>query len=106
VFPERSDIWKPLQADPNALNSGWGLSGVGRLKHGITYEQATVDLTRIHKGLIATVSKDNEFTVVLLIACTNIAALIAGPLLLTRSRYWCTHGHRSIESPNHSSVAK
>jgi putative ABC transport system permease protein len=103
VFPERSDLWKPLQADPNALNSGWGLSGVGRLKHGVTYEQATADLTRIHKGLIATVSKDNEFTfpvltplrvrylgdyrevskvlltavaVVLLIACTNIAALM------------------------------
>jgi len=103
VFPEKSDIWKPLQADPNPQNSGWGLSGIGRLKHGITYEQATADLTRIHKGLIASVSKDNEFTfpvltplrvrylgdyrvvskvlltavaVVLLIACTNIAALM------------------------------
>jgi putative ABC transport system permease protein len=103
VFPEKSDVWKPLQADPNSQNSGWGLSGIGRLKHGVTYEQATADLTRIHKSLIATGSKDNEFTfpvltplrvrylgdyrevskvlltavaVVLLIACTNIAALM------------------------------
>ncbi|HEV3197694.1 MAG TPA: ABC transporter permease [Bryobacteraceae bacterium] len=103
VFPDKCDLWKPLQADPDAKNSSWYLNGIGRLKHGVTYQQATADLTRIHKGLIASGRKDNEFTspvltplrarylgdyrdvskvllaavaVVLLIACSNIAALM------------------------------
>jgi predicted permease len=103
VFPEKCDLWRPLQADLNSQDTSWYLSGIGRLKHGVTYEQATADLTRIHKSLIASGHKDNEITspvltplrvrylgdyrdvskvllaavgVVLLIACGNIAALM------------------------------
>jgi len=103
VFPDKCDIWRPLRADANPQDSSWYLSGIGRLKHGVTYEQATADLTRIHKSLIASGRKDNEITfpvltslrvrnlgdyrdvskvllvavgVVLLIACGNIAALM------------------------------
>lgn len=92
-----------MQADPDPKNTGWYLSGIGRLKHGVTYQQATADLTRIHKGLIAAGRKANEITspvltplrvrnlgdyrdvskvlmaavaVVLVIACSNIAALL------------------------------
>jgi len=103
VFPERCDIWRPLRADPNPQDSSWYLSGIGRLKPGVTYAEAAADLTRIHKSLIAAGRTDNEITfpvltdlrvrnlgdyrdvskvllvavgVVLLIACGDIAALM------------------------------
>ena len=103
LFPDKCDLWQPLQADPDPKNTSWYLDGIGRLKHGVTYQQATADLTRIHKGLMAAGRKGNEITfpvltplrvrylgdyrdvskvllaavaVVLLIACGNIAALM------------------------------
>lgn len=104
VFPDRSDIWVPLASDPDPSKSnGWYLSGLGRLKRGVSIEQASADLLRVHKAMIPSGWKDNEITspiltllrdrylgdfrtvsrillgavaVVLLIACVNIAALI------------------------------
>jgi predicted permease len=103
VFPQQSDVWMPLQADPGPNSDGWSLDGVGRLKRGVTYGQATADLTRIHKSLIASEHRPNQATfpvltplrvrylgdyrdvskvllvavaVVLLIACSNIASLM------------------------------
>jgi predicted permease len=103
VFPDRADIWVPLQADRNPADTGWYLGGVGRLKRGVSAEQAAADLLRVHKAMIASGWKDNEITspiltplrdrylgdfrmvsrillggvaVVLLIACVNIAALM------------------------------
>ncbi|HYL78233.1 MAG TPA: ABC transporter permease [Bryobacteraceae bacterium] len=104
VLPDRVDVWTPLAADPDPKKSnGWYLSGVGRLKHGVSMEQASADLTRIHKAMIGEGQKVNEITspvltplrerylgdyrsvsrillggvaVVLLIACVNIAALM------------------------------
>jgi predicted permease len=96
------DIWVPLAADPNDRH-GWSLRGMGRLKPGVTVEQARADLTRIHRALIAEGRKDNAITtptvmplndrslgtfrpagnlllgasgIVLLIACANIAGLM------------------------------
>ena len=84
-------------------STGWYLSGIGRLKHGVSAEQASADLLRIHKAAIQSGQKVNEITspiltplrdrylgnfrtvshillggvgVVLLIACVNIAALM------------------------------
>ena len=101
VFPDRTDLWTPLQPDPSR-NSGYYLSGVGRLKPGVSIEQARADLLRIHKAM-ASEHKVNEITspvltplrdrylgdfktvshvllgavgVVLLIVCVNIAALM------------------------------
>jgi predicted permease len=104
IFPDRAEIWVPLA--PNAaegLNHGWGGHGIGRLKPGVTVQQASADLLRVHRSLIATGQKVNEITspiltsmrtrylgdyrmaseillvavgVVLLIACVNIAALM------------------------------
>ncbi|MGD0297005.1 MAG: ABC transporter permease [Bryobacteraceae bacterium] len=104
VFPDRAEIWVPLGADRDpAKSTGWYLSGVGRLKHGVSQERAAADLLRIHKAKIASGWKDNEITspiltplrdrylgdfrivsrillgavaLVLLIACVNIAALM------------------------------
>lgn len=102
VYPDQADLWVPLAADPNDQHSGWYLQGVGRMKPGVTLDQAKADLTRVHKGMIPT-RKVNEITepvamplrerylgdyrlvtqvllgavgLVLLIACVNIAGLM------------------------------
>src|SRR6185295_1885744 len=102
TFPDQAELWTPLALDPKATD-GWYLSGIGRLKPGVTIEQAYADLLRVHKGMIATGAKVNDITfpkvmplrdrylgdfrpvgrvllggvgVVLLIACVNIAALM------------------------------
>jgi len=103
VFPSNVDLWSPLQADPKNQGS-WYLNGVGRLKPGVTIQQAQADLTRIHKGMIEGEKNSvNNITspvlmplrdrylgdyrdatnillagvgVVLLIACVNIAGLM------------------------------
>jgi predicted permease len=102
VFPDRTDLWTPLAADPNNGNSYY-VSGVGRLKPGVSLEQARADLQRVHKAMISDGRKVNEITspvvmplrdrylgdfktvshallsavgMVLLIVCVNIAALM------------------------------
>lgn len=101
-FPEAIDLWVPLAADPNRAGS-WYLRGIGRLKSGVTVEQARADLTRIHQAQIQAGRKENAITsptvmplrdryvgelrtagnvllgavgIVLLIACANIAGLM------------------------------
>jgi predicted permease len=54
VFPDHADVWMPLAADPADDSTGYFLSGVGRLKAGVTIEQARADLMRIHKAAIPT----------------------------------------------------
>jgi putative ABC transport system permease protein len=104
VLPDRAVLWTPLAADPDPKNStGWYLNGVGRLKPGVSAEQAGADLSRVHKSVIKSDKDVNAITspiltplrdrylgnfrtvsrillgavaVVLLIACVNIAALM------------------------------
>jgi putative ABC transport system permease protein len=102
VFPDRAELWTPVAADPNSP-SGYYLNGLGRLKSGVSIEQARSDLLRIHKAMILDGRKVNEATspvltplrdrylgdlktvsrvllgavgMVLLIACVNVAALM------------------------------
>ena len=100
-FVADAEIWIPLGEDVDS-DSGWYLSGVGRLLPGVSLEQAREDLLAIHKGMIA--DRDvNDITspvlhtlrerylgdyeassgfllgavgIVLLIACANIAGLM------------------------------
>lgn len=92
--------WIPLQLDDD--QGGWWLSGVGRLRPGVTPDQAYEDLLALHKGMIPD-HEVNEVTfpvvsplrarylgeyrlggsmllgavaIVLLIACANIAGLM------------------------------
>jgi len=102
VLPPLAEIWIPLAVDPQSKGSFY-LSGFGRLKPGVTMEQAKADLTRVHKAMIQQGEKVNEDTspvlttlrdryngdfktatgillaavaVILLIACVNIASLM------------------------------
>ena len=102
VFPDKADVWTLLALDPNDQNTGWFLNGVGRLKAGVSAEQAVADLMRIHKAMIPTRdvnSITNPYAIplrdeylgdyrvvtrallgavgfVLLIACVNVAGLM------------------------------
>jgi putative ABC transport system permease protein len=49
-FPEPKEIWQPLRADPEKGHGGMGREASGRLRMGMSVEQATADLTRIHQG--------------------------------------------------------
>jgi len=102
VFPDRAEIWTPLAADP-IRSTGYYANGIGRLRPGVSIEQAGADLLRVHKAMITRGRKVNEITspiltplrerylgdyriisrvlfvavaIVMLIACVNIAALM------------------------------
>ncbi|HEY2013328.1 MAG TPA: ABC transporter permease [Bryobacteraceae bacterium] len=47
VLPPDAELWTPLAADPDQRSSFY-LSGVGRLKHGVSLDQARADLSRVH----------------------------------------------------------
>src|SRR6185312_16782227 len=42
--PPGIDIWTPLQANPNSTNQGHYLAVAGRLKDGVTLEQARAEM--------------------------------------------------------------
>jgi putative ABC transport system permease protein len=50
VFPDRKDLWCPLRADPDKDDGGLGPMAAGRLRKGVTVQQARDDLTRIQRG--------------------------------------------------------
>ncbi len=51
ILPPDTDLWTPLAAD-RTRGGSYYLSGVGRLKHGVTIDQARADLLRAHKSLM------------------------------------------------------
>lgn len=59
AFPRRDDLWVPLAMSPTDGEFGWFLRGIGRLKTGVSIDQARADLLRIHKNLADT-RKVNE----------------------------------------------
>ncbi|MCK5653118.1 MAG: ABC transporter permease, partial [Gemmatimonadetes bacterium] len=102
VFVGEADLWTAFRYDVESNPYSWSYTGVGRLKAGVTVEQAQQDLERIHKNQIET-REVNEITfptvepildrligefrlgiaallgavgLVFLIACANIAGLM------------------------------
>jgi predicted permease len=61
-FPNDASIWLPLQLDPVALERGGGqwLNIAGRLKEGVTVEQATADVNAIAARLATEYPETNE----------------------------------------------
>ncbi|HLN00487.1 MAG TPA: ABC transporter permease [Bryobacteraceae bacterium] len=103
VFPTDTELWTALAADPQDRGSYY-LSGVGRLRRGVSLTQAAADLLRVHKAMMLDGKHSvNDITsptlmplrdrylgdyrqvthillggvaIVLLIACVNIAGLM------------------------------
>ena len=69
-FPDDAALWLPLQLDPLAIKRGQGqwLTVVGRLKEGVTIEEATADVNAIAQRLAKEYKETNE----------NIGASVAG----------------------------
>ncbi|ACB75138.1 permease [Opitutus terrae PB90-1] len=59
VFPSRAAVWLPFAEKPN--RQGWAGNAIGRLKPGVTVEQASADLLRIHRAHIPD-AKEYEVT--------------------------------------------
>jgi predicted permease len=100
-FPGGVRFWVPMQGDP-ARNEGYSFGGLGRLKPGVTVEQATADLVRAQQPIFDTRDKERVVTpfardlrrhftrdfgtvastlgaavvLLLIVACANVAAIM------------------------------
>ena len=60
LFPDRQDVWVPLRLDALALPRGQGqyLNVVGKLRQGLTVDQAGTELNGIAERLAAAYPQD------------------------------------------------
>ena len=74
LFPNRNDVWVPLRMDALAIPRGQGtfLSVVGKLKPGVTVEQASTEFNGIADRLAAAYPDTNEGVKALLLPFTDM----------------------------------
>ena len=62
LFPILEQVWVPLRADPLALarGEGWTVTPIGKLKEGVTLEQAQTEFSGIARRLAGVYPQTNE----------------------------------------------
>ncbi|OFW07901.1 MAG: hypothetical protein A3H96_04945 [Acidobacteria bacterium RIFCSPLOWO2_02_FULL_67_36] len=109
-FPARIQLWVPLAGDPAQPGQSYGLSGVGRLKPGVSAEDGEKDLLRAHQAIWEARDKEKivspyahplrqEFarnfkaqarallvatSILMIVACANVASVMLARALARR----------------------
>jgi predicted permease len=62
AFPEAADLWAPAELDPeNTSRTAHNDFAIGRLRDGVTVEQAREDLSRIARGIVGSSTEQNDY---------------------------------------------
>jgi putative ABC transport system permease protein len=61
-FPAKTDLWLPVELDPESTSrTSHNYSAIGRLRNGVSAEQATRDLAAIATRIVREASEQNEY---------------------------------------------